>query len=515
MKKKYIIGIVIVVILVILGIFLFNKKENNNGKELNMGYQIDIHSKEDTDGDGLSNEDETKNKTSPTLVDTDLDGLDDFYEIAESKTDPLKTDTDADGLTDYNEVVLGLNPLKSDTYDDGVKDSERENTTKIKHQNVVLTVSGTGNIADTYVNVDYNTPASLADGAYNKEFHFYSLGNIKNMIATFTLTDEEMQKIDVYDFEEVVVAEVNNDNYQDSRIILNASYDYNNHTLSFPIGNYQNNFYIIGDGKRLYYGESETPKKEKSDWRLVADSGFSMNKNAFSFRNYTTNYATSGNCYGMALFAGLYYKDALPLKADGKNYQPTLVGIKIPTLKKSYSYDLENSYFASKKDLRDFKIKTDVSKQFDLDKLQKNKTIPKEEIQMFNAIYQMFTMQKVIKLQYTGGYLGNMSDCVSFSYLSCKYDATISIDTLKQRIAAGEAPVIVINNLSHAVNGIRLYQYKYTNKYKLIIYDNNDPNNEREKIIECSNLSCITDSDYGNKSNIAFARDINEELKYF
>jgi len=48
----------------------------------------------DSDGDGLSDEDEAKLGTDPNNPDTEGDGLFDGEEVKEYKTDPLDKDTD-------------------------------------------------------------------------------------------------------------------------------------------------------------------------------------------------------------------------------------------------------------------------------------------------------------------------------------------------------------------------------------------------------------------------------------
>lgn len=81
---------------------------------------------EDTDGDGLSDEDEiNKYDTDPNSVDTDRDGLDDYEEVNRYSTDPNLVDTDEDGLSDNSEIVTyNTNPLSGDTDGDGLDDYE-------------------------------------------------------------------------------------------------------------------------------------------------------------------------------------------------------------------------------------------------------------------------------------------------------------------------------------------------------------------------------------------------------
>lgn len=66
----------------------------------------------DTDGDGLTDEEEADLGTSLQAVDTDNDGLSDREEVKVYKTDPIKTDTDGDGASDGEEIQNKTDPLK-------------------------------------------------------------------------------------------------------------------------------------------------------------------------------------------------------------------------------------------------------------------------------------------------------------------------------------------------------------------------------------------------------------------
>ena len=98
----------------------------------------------DSDGDGLSDEEELGRGTDPNRSDTDQDGLSDGEEVTMGfdplsrdgdldrlndsaellhGTDPRNPDTDGDGLSDHVEVVgYGSDPLSSDTDGDGLLD---------------------------------------------------------------------------------------------------------------------------------------------------------------------------------------------------------------------------------------------------------------------------------------------------------------------------------------------------------------------------------------------------------
>jgi len=77
----------------------------------------------DSDGDGLTDDEEAAIGTDPYNPDTDGDGLRDGEEVKQYKTDPLNPDTDFDGLVDGAEVhKYGTEPCVRDTDNGGVAD---------------------------------------------------------------------------------------------------------------------------------------------------------------------------------------------------------------------------------------------------------------------------------------------------------------------------------------------------------------------------------------------------------
>src|SRR5699024_9790055 len=59
----------------------------------------------DTDDDGLMNYQEEIMGSDPSLVDSDGDGLNDYYEVKETNTSPILFDTDENGITDDQEDI--------------------------------------------------------------------------------------------------------------------------------------------------------------------------------------------------------------------------------------------------------------------------------------------------------------------------------------------------------------------------------------------------------------------------
>ncbi|PIE82427.1 MAG: hypothetical protein CSA11_00615 [Chloroflexi bacterium] len=80
---------------------------------------------QDTDGDGLSDEQEQHIGTDPSKPDTDLDLLLDGEEVLSYGTNPLDRDTDKDALVDGDEIrTWGTNPVQWDTSGDGISDGQ-------------------------------------------------------------------------------------------------------------------------------------------------------------------------------------------------------------------------------------------------------------------------------------------------------------------------------------------------------------------------------------------------------
>ncbi|HFI0422427.1 TPA: Rib/alpha-like domain-containing protein [Streptococcus suis] len=132
----------------------------------------------DTDGDGISDRQETENGTDPSKVDSDNDGFSDKEEV-ERGTDPTKadskpasseTDTDGDGISNEDEVARGTDPNKSDTDGDGFSDQEEitagSNPTKADSTPANVDKDGDGftDTEEAAAGTDANNPASTPAG---------------------------------------------------------------------------------------------------------------------------------------------------------------------------------------------------------------------------------------------------------------------------------------------------------------------------------------------------------------
>lgn len=302
---------------------------------------------------------------------------------------------------------------------------------------------------------------------------------------------------------------------------------------------------------------------DKEDGILVADSGFVVNRDGFSFSNYGTNLSSGGHCYGMATFAELYYKKKLPLNVSEKTAKSDT----------SYPYNLNNTYFKNYSNLYDYKLKTNALKYsfgfhiFDEeapsdlkivendsliynhkykeeiensgiyefkeaekssvdsdtqmknygftyktyenillneDKMQTSKNFNNDDRQMFNAIYTGFIKQHVTT-NYSSGtdfilFLRNIVGTEATSYRG----GAGFINVLKARLDDKDAPVISssFSGGLHAINAISLVQdADNPNYYYIGVYDNNYPGEKRYVDIECNAKTCVTKANSYYKSS--------------
>ena len=109
---------------------------DTDGDGLSDGDEVDTYGSDplavDSDSDGLDDADEVTYGTDPWSTDSDLDGYDDATEVAagsnpnDAASDPTTslTDTDSDGLTDYEESVYGSDASDTDSDDDTLEDGD-------------------------------------------------------------------------------------------------------------------------------------------------------------------------------------------------------------------------------------------------------------------------------------------------------------------------------------------------------------------------------------------------------
>lgn len=264
----------------------------------------------------------------------------------------------------------------------------------------------------------------------------------------------------------------------------------------------------------IYYNYADTDNDNTVDGMILANSGFLVNRDGFSFKNFSSNKSEGGHCYGMALFALLYYQKELPNYLDALTLSSGFLNLQKWS---SNGYDLRNTYFSKGKNLYDFKITNEALSYFfgnlpadyrdeivsgvwtikkeyfekltaigatiiektfsgdaDFSKFQTailnidndtfNNLVSKDEAQVLNAIWRLFILQQD-------------DDSISFST-----NPDRAFDKLLNNLSY-ETPSVLgmyFKDGGHAVNALRLIQdLDNANKFKIEIYDNNYPGETR------------------------------------
>lgn len=136
----------------------------------------------DTDGDRLPDPVEIAIGSNTYEIDSDFDGLDDYYEIIMLLTDPTSVDTDLNGISDYDEdfdndglsngeeYLLGTEPEMKDTDRDKLSDGDE---VKLYHTDPQLIDTDADGISDgdeIALNTDPNQVTENTKNSFTKTF---------------------------------------------------------------------------------------------------------------------------------------------------------------------------------------------------------------------------------------------------------------------------------------------------------------------------------------------------------
>ena len=332
-------------------------------------------------------------------------------------------------------------------------------------------------------------------------------------------------------------------------------------------------------GADINYGQVDVDGDGKADGTTIADSGFVVTRDGFSFGNYGSNLA-DGHCYGMATFAELYYIKKLPLTVSSK----TTTALRGSVSYDAYAYDLNYTYFDKYDNLYDYQLKSDVLKYkfyeepidfyeldegklaisskykeevsslYDIttkesglseadqlkkhgavystyedislineDKMQTSSFVDNDDKQLFNAIYTSHIKQHATSEYSSASNLRNFFGNLFGYYSVKKINSADFVNLLMTRLKSGDAPVIssrFYGDGGHAINAISLVQDNTNaNLYHIGVYDNNYPGEKRYVDMECTKYSCVTvgNKDYPKSSNkpITMSVSLDEDLKFY
>ena len=147
----------------------------------------------DTDGDGLTDGYESSIGTDPNNSDSDGDGLSDGDEDQVHGTDPNNSDSDGDGLSDGNEVSISSDPSTADTDGDGTQDGS-DAFPSDPSEDTDTDGDGVGDNADGAPNDPNSTtapaPSGFTSGSFSGNSSAGILSNINGGTAAITFFNE-------------------------------------------------------------------------------------------------------------------------------------------------------------------------------------------------------------------------------------------------------------------------------------------------------------------------------------
>lgn len=198
-RKKKIVAIALLLAVALIGILLYIWEAQlvYTDPELNLGmwfYETGSDDEEDFDQDGLINAEERQYGTDIHNIDTDGDGLTDYYEIKESKTNALRPDSDYDGLNDRAELFAGLDPNNKMT-DGKTADNRRTFDVVRSNTRVKLTVSGNANVYDVYAGTFNTAGLKNTPGLVCDVYEFYLETPFNYAELVFNYTDRELKTL--------------------------------------------------------------------------------------------------------------------------------------------------------------------------------------------------------------------------------------------------------------------------------------------------------------------------------
>ena len=320
----------------------------------------------DSDNDGIIDTEEKKLGTNPNLIDSDFDGLSDYYEINISKTDPLKADTDDDGLNDGNELELGLDPLKADSKGDGYKDGDRNLVYTLNNESndIVVEINGTGNVASTTAEVFNNSTLESIDGILGKLYSFNTDGKLESAKVTIKYDTDELLENNIDENNlSLYYFDLENKTFE----IVPTEIDINNKTIISSLNHFSS--YVVADKTKINTNQvvdimfvidnsvSMYTEKQMISRGYNSSSGAVGNDENFkrlSLSSQLVDMFTGNYKFGVAEFSGNYtslisfsgdktsVKDAINLM--GKEFNTDLDGTNIINALKKGINEFSNDY---------------------------------------------------------------------------------------------------------------------------------------------------------------------------
>ena len=429
----------------------------------------------DNDRDGIANCDELALGLSPFTEDTDNDGLSDYEEINIYNSDPLKWSTADDGISDLAKVMKQLDvnsPLQNYTPE------------TIAISNKMQLIPENLNAETLYILSSYKGEAfkNLTPSIISP-FRLYDFnGSVQIDISTLHPKDAENLSVYFYNTMSSKTEQWNAFNIDGKYLTININETIKGKPIiitkdSLSSSKLKEWFIGLFSNKKNKLA-SETISEIDYQSGYTADSGFQIDKHAFSFQNMPVECSPGGICSGFAFVTNQIYNDMKPNRKMNKN------SLYIPIIGEIFAapeFDMTSSEYDivfERKTPFKYTLSDNALKPYDY------KAIPQESYETVTVSDISQPDQEVINGLSNYWLYSNKATLSTHAGLRlCNYKISYDFSKIREVASLFNKNQIICASLvggigSHSVNAYKLEQDENdTDLFRLYIYDNNYPNN--------------------------------------
>ena len=206
-----------------------------------------------------------------------------------------------------------------------------------------------------------------------------------------------------------------------------------------------------------------TIKIDDKDYTLVADSGFQVERDSFSFKNFISEDSPYSNSYGFSYLAKQIYLNKI-FNEDGKSdiVKNKLTDINKDRLIKGNVYNIELSDTYANEI---YKNNTPINLT--------DKNNQDDDYQLLQIINQAFKVQ-------SKKFITKINDFVLKHFQGQFYDYDTDLNKLIDELQSGSPAMLTLSSSagSHSVLATKIYKAVDTDEYVIAVYDSNIPGRE-------------------------------------
>ena len=231
---------------------------------------------------------------------------------------------------------------------------------------------------------------------------------------------------------------------------------------------------------------------DEKEYTLVADSGFQIDRDGFSFKNFSTSEKNNSNSFGFSYLAKQIYLNKV-YDEDGKSdiVKETLTAINSERMIKGNVYNITLS--------DEYNKLINNGEYIDL-----SNNLNDDDIQLLKIINNAYNVQ-------SKKFLTKANDYILKHFQGQYYDYDTDLNKMIDELQSGSPAILSISSATgtHSVLATKVYKAVGTDEYLITVYDSNMPGEEGKiYITRSTSYYAYADSTYYsasyNENNIKF-----------